>query len=114
MRIAAIGVVLPNSEQGKKACRARGDAPDGTASWQPVGFTGQRESARWVQSFIGKFWRANAAESTTVPPAYVPNSIRVQSPAKTSILRSMDPVSQAWIRASRPMPPTTTRSVRIG
>jgi hypothetical protein len=72
MQIAAIGVVLPNSEQGKKACRARGDAPDGAASWPPVGITGQRESARWVQSFTGKFWRANAAESTTVPPAYVP------------------------------------------
>jgi hypothetical protein len=46
MRIAAIGVVLLNSEQGKKACRARGDAPDGTASWQQVGVTGQREPVR--------------------------------------------------------------------
>jgi hypothetical protein len=35
------------SDQGKKACRARGDAPDGTASWQQVGGTGQREPARW-------------------------------------------------------------------
>src|SRR4029077_11319632 len=37
----------PNSDQGKKACRARGDAPDDTASWQQVGGTGRREPARW-------------------------------------------------------------------
>jgi hypothetical protein len=46
MRIAAIGVVLPISEQGKKACRARGDAHDGTTSWRKVGATGEREPAR--------------------------------------------------------------------
>jgi hypothetical protein len=37
----------PNSEQGKKACPVRGDAPDGTASCQQVGVTGQRDPARW-------------------------------------------------------------------
>src|ERR1700686_2489797 len=37
----------PNSEQGKKACPVRGDAPDGTASWQQVGPPGRGNRRAW-------------------------------------------------------------------
>jgi hypothetical protein len=51
MKIALCGLArllsfCSESEQGRMACPARGDAPDTTASWQQVGVTSRREPAR--------------------------------------------------------------------